>query len=89
MAQLIQPNGDTSEVQPHGRSFTLQELQELVGGYVVRVRLSDGRCLVVDEDGLPKQLPLNRTATELAQLPGDFIVGRAVLLTAQEQKEVF
>lgn len=89
MALLIQPNGDTQEIQPQGKSFTIKELQGLVGGYIVRVRLADGRCLVVDEDGLPKQLPLNRAATELAQLPGDVLVGPAVVLTAQEQKGVF
>lgn len=89
MAQLLLTSGETREVLPKGKSFTLRELQGIIGGYVVRVPLQDGRCLVVDEDGLPKQLPLNHAATKLAQLPGDFIVGKAVLLTAQEQKGVF
>jgi hypothetical protein len=89
MAQLIHPNGTTQAIRPQGKSFTIKELQRLIGGYVVRVPLRDGQCLLVDEDGLPRQLPLNRAATKLAHLPGDVIVGKAVLLTAQEQKGVF
>jgi hypothetical protein len=88
MAQLIQPDGTTQEVQPQGKHFTLQYLQRLVGGYVQFIRLADGWWLAVDEDGKLKRLPINAQATVMAALSGDFIVGTAVVLSAAERKEV-
>lgn len=45
---------------------SLKELQELVGGYIERTEcLFDGQIcdMIVDEEGLLKQLPLNHNAT--------------------------
>jgi hypothetical protein len=89
MAHLILPDGTTQEIFPSGNRFTLSELQKLVGGYIERIRLPDGSCLVVDEEGKPKCLAFNAQATLLAQLPGDDVVGPAVLLIAKEQQGVF
>lgn len=88
MAQLIQPDGTTQEVQPQGKCLTLRELQRLVSGYIQFIHLADGRWLAVDEDGKPKHLPINVQATAMAALPGDFIVGTAVVLSAAERKGV-
>lgn len=88
MGQLIQPDGTTQEVQPQGKRLTLQDLQRLVGGYIQFIPLTDGRWLAVDEDGKPKGLPVNVRVTAMAALPGDFIVGTAVVLSAAERKEV-
>ena len=88
MALLIQPDGTTQEVQPQGRHFTLQELHGLVGGYIEFIHLTDGRWLAMDEDGKPKGLPVNIHATALAALPGDFIVGMVVVLSAAERKRI-
>lgn len=50
------------------RKLTLEELRQLVGGYVevVSVMYEDKRTqLIVNEDGHPLRLPYNRHATEL------------------------
>lgn len=56
---------------------TLKEAQKIVGGYVEMVSLSNGDQLLVDEDGLSKNLPINPDATALV---GGLIVGPALLL---------
>lgn len=88
MALVIQTNGATQEVQPQRKHFTLQELQGLVGGYIEFIHLTDGRWLVVDEDGKPKRLPMNIHATAMAGLPGDSIVGTVVVLSAADHKGI-
>ncbi len=88
MALLIQADGTTQEVQPQGKHFTLQDLQRLVGGYIEFIHLADERWLAVDEDGKPNRLPINVQATALAALPGEYIVGTAVVLSAAERKGV-
>ena len=88
MAQLIKANGETATVAPkNGHSFTLDELQELVGGYIENVYLDDGLIMVVNEEGKFSGLPLNKKATDLADaviLPWDEIVGDAVVGTSEE-----
>ena len=56
---------------------TLEELQELVGGYIEVVYIKNGDQLIVDEDGLMRQKFPNEDASILAGKP---IVGNAVLL---------
>jgi hypothetical protein len=88
MALLIQADGTTQEVQPQGKHFTLQDLQRLVGGYIEFIHLTDGRWLAMDEDRKLKGLPVNIHAAALAALPGDFLVGPAVVLSAAERKGI-
>ena len=62
---------------------TLEELQDLVGGYIQIVIDRFGEQLIVNDEGVLMGLPYNRKATEL--LNGkfnvqDFVVGDAVLL---------
>lgn len=76
MATLYVPNAAPLPLEPNnGRKFSLAELQSLVGGYVELVTVGHGNILLVDEDGLAKQLPINLAATDIAQKT---IVGRAV-----------
>lgn len=56
---------------------SLADAQRLVGGYVQRVFLKDGRPMLVDEEGLLKQLPKNEVASELF---GATIVGNVLVL---------
>jgi hypothetical protein len=56
---------------------TVEEAQAMVGGYVEVVDLADGGQLLVDEEGLLKNLNTNVVASFLA---GRHIVGPAVLL---------
>jgi hypothetical protein len=66
MALLLRADGTREEVTPKGSHWTLEELQGFVGGYIQQVMTTDGRFLIVNEDG--KYLPMlrvNRLATAL------------------------
>jgi Domain of unknown function (DUF3846) len=88
MATLIKVNGEQTEVAPwNGKAFTLEQIQEHVGGYFEAHRLSDGKFMLVDEDGKRKQKPINRAASFLlfGKYTGfDFIVGDALIGTKEE-----
>jgi hypothetical protein len=51
-------------------SPTLEELQKLVGGYIEVHRLRNGDDLVMNEDGLMQNLPINQEATKLFMASG-------------------
>lgn len=61
---------------------TLAEAQAAVGGFVQLVELYDGSQLLVNEEGLLHNLPLNFEASEMA---GQVIVGEALLLTGKHR----
>lgn len=88
MAQLIKADGETRLVAPkNGRYFELDELQELVDGFIENVYLSDGSIMVINEDGKALGFPINKKATDMADdviLPWDVIVGDAVVGTYKE-----
>lgn len=56
---------------------TLEYLQDFVGGLIEVVPLRDGSQLIVNEEGLMKELPHNQQASELAMRD---IVGNALVL---------
>ena len=56
---------------------TLEEAQAMLGGYVVMALNTPDMQVLVDEDGLAKELPFNHQASELCN---DFIVGNAIVL---------
>lgn len=98
MAILIPARGEPRSVSPaNGRSFTLQELQRYVGGYIEILRtefvIQDNKEPLVaflNEDG--KGLGLSRNGYASAMFhkslgPGDYIVGDVVLCTATEAGE--
>ena len=62
---------------------SLKEAQKIVGGYIELVSVGNGVTLVVDEEGLMKQKPLNKAATDLynQRSPGGLIVGDVIALT--------
>lgn len=75
---IIKADGTTTPVVPSkGTRFTLTEVQEIVDGYVERLRLSRGEVMLVDEEGVLKEKPVNRSASEIA---GRMIVGDVLLL---------
>jgi hypothetical protein len=81
MATLYSTDGTTREVLPKdGKRISLEEAWGLVGGYVERVMMPRGNgrspgVLLVDEEGLLKQLPLNLAASQLA---GQLVCGPAL-----------
>ena len=82
---IINSNGAKTEVTPKfGNSFTLEELQEYVGGYIGIIRLTDKYLMVVNENGKLLNLPFNSEATDVARqhkaiYPNDIIVGNALV----------
>ena len=85
-AHVYYPNGDFQETQPNnGSTFELEELQEVVGGYIEIVRLNDGRIIIVNEDGLSLNLPVNIEATNILRRDHsttEYIVGTAIVCDA-------
>lgn len=66
MATLIQTDGTETEVKPkRGRYFRLEELQCYVGGLIQIEKLSDGRVMVINEEGIAEGLLPNKKATAL------------------------
>lgn len=58
MATLYMTSGAKREVKPEGASFSLSEVQALVGGYVESMP-ANGGFLLFDEDGRMKAKPTN------------------------------
>jgi hypothetical protein len=93
MALLLKAAGGVEEVHPaNGRTFTLDELQALVGGFIEVVRARDGKWLVLNEDGKRQNLQLNVLASIKYKsagvaLPSDVIVGDVLLADAVEMGE--
>jgi hypothetical protein len=79
-AMLIPVKGDPKPIEPaNGETFTLEELQTYVGGYVEVMPLrSPAKILVVNEEGKLHGLPVNFKASKIAARPHDFVVGDAV-----------
>lgn len=77
-------------VKPKGKTFSLEELQKFVGGYIEIVHVADGKlCMVVNEEGKINHLPMNPVATRLfsvlAPAPiNDFIVGNVLICGSDE-----
>lgn len=67
MALYIRHDSDQIEHRSanEGNAFSLQELQNAVGGYIEMIYLADGRFMVVNEEGRLLGLPFNRIATRL------------------------
>lgn len=95
MALLIRPDNTVQTVTPpvHRAAFTLEELQQHVGGYItparyIRQAMTNGDVvplvLLVDEDGLNKRdVAHNAIASAIA---GQEIVGAALLCTHTEME---
>lgn len=69
MAHIYYANGEIKEVTPkNGTDFQLEELQEIVGGYIWVIGLkrdTEQRILVINYEKL-KGLQMNEKATDLA-----------------------
>lgn len=78
MAKLIETTG-VKTLKP---SPSFKEAQGYVGGYVETVSIPGGAVLLVNEDGIAKQLPFNVAASAIARRP---IVGTAILLETKAE----
>ena len=88
----IKADGTEETVTPrNGIKFKLDELQEMVGGWIEYVSLpSIRKNLIINEEGKLISLPMNRTASILWEAeygPTDIIVGDALLVDFDEEDE--
>ena len=78
---LYYADGRSEVIHPAGATWSLEELQTLVGGYIEIARTHDGRWMVIDEEGKLKDKPINPVATILYQYGNyDPIVGVALVV---------
>lgn len=89
MAFLFKADDTIGIVEPAGKTFSLQELQELqslVGGFIEVVKgRGEQQFLVIDEEGKLKNKPRNERATaEYIYGEHDAVVGDAVLCMLYE-----
>ena len=85
-AKIVYPDKDSEDYTPkNGTTFELEEMQKIVGGYIEIVRLNDGRIIIVNEDGLSLNLPVNIEATNILRRDHSttqYIVGNAIVCDA-------
>jgi hypothetical protein len=78
MATLIKADGNV--VEDYDVS-SLEKLQKAVGGYIQIVTIDNQMCLVVNEEGLLMELPVNNWASSYS---GQLIVGDVILMKRNE-----
>jgi len=85
MAYIIKANGEAPTFNPaNGTDFTLEEMQEAVGGLIEIVYLDlHDRIMVVNEEGLLRDLPRNHVASILAKKT---IVGNVIVMPSSMMK---
>jgi hypothetical protein len=92
MGILLKVDGSYEEVLPKdNQSFTLEELQEYVGGYIERIDMFDGHAMYVDEEGRLKNSPTNILATgallqALHVSSVNHIKGNAIIVPYKEER---
>jgi len=65
MATIYKTNGTEVEIQPqNGKDFTLQEMQDIVGGYIEILPIGD-YLMVINEEGKLNGLGINKKATDI------------------------
>lgn len=90
MAQILNADGSARNIEPkNGTDFQLDELKEIVGGYIEIVDLRNGQILVINEEGKLERLEVNGLATSIAAHAGaiaswDCIVGNVLLCNSDQ-----
>lgn len=72
MDRLFKNNGQVIEVKPkNNKYYTLKELQEMIGGYIEHIHLTNKYSAIVDEEGRLKNLSTNvKASNEFYNLMG-------------------
>lgn len=85
-SRWIKANGEVTDVFPKGKTWSLKELQEKVGGYIEIIRntnLPAEYVMLANEEGYSMNLPLNKKASGVA---AQIIVGNALIIPAKQMK---
>jgi hypothetical protein len=76
---FISPEGKVEEIE---KDWKLEDIQEIIGGYIDGLYLGDDFVMYVDEEGLMKNLPVNPIAS-LVYLTSsnveEYLVGNAII----------
>ncbi len=66
MATIYKTTGEQIEISPkNNKDFQLDELQEIVQGYIEIVNLNSSKIMVCNEEGAINKMPLNRKASKI------------------------
>lgn len=91
MDRIIKTNGEVIPTSPkNGSDYSLEEMQEIVGGYIEIIASADGsEVMVLNEEGKLNELPYNPEATRwFAKNHGDYdyIVGNVLVCDTDHVK---
>jgi hypothetical protein len=75
--EVMHEDGAYEVITARGKTFSLAELQHVVGGYIELVPVRGGRYMVVNEEGMMRDMDINPGASLLA---GTTIYGPAVVI---------
>tara|TARA_R100000654_G_scaffold2744_4_gene10002 strand:+ start:4145 stop:4396 length:252 start_codon:yes stop_codon:yes gene_type:complete len=81
MAMLISVEGEQTVVEPEESTFSLEELQKYVGGFIEIVPVDDSRMAVVNDEGFVRKMPMNSVGSQVA---GRLLVGPVLLVNSNE-----
>ena len=81
MAMLISVDGEQTVVEPKGATFSLDELQEYVGGFIEILPIDADRMAVANDEGRIRQMPMNPVASKAA---GYLLVGPILVVSRGE-----
>lgn len=96
MVKVVLGTDGSVLAEPKSGAYTLDEMQQAVGGYIEIISAYDASfplVLVMDEEGKIKGRPSNAAATAIAHRCGmisadDWIAGNALAATASEDGEI-
>ena len=74
MAYVLKVDGTQEKI---ATPISIEKAQEVVGGYVERIKLGAGFIMLCNEDGKLEGKPVNRTATLM--LAGGTVVGDVIV----------
>jgi hypothetical protein len=88
MALIIKTTGEEIETTPENKKdgFSSREIHAVVGGYFELVYATDGRMILLNEEGKLEGLAMNEKATALYGNPNDYIVGDVLVCDDKELK---
>ena len=89
LSTIIKTDGTRHNIKPKNKTdFQLDELQEIVEGYIEIVPLSKTQIMVVNEEGHMLKKPYNHLATLTAYMSGirDIIVGNVLVCDSNKVK---
>lgn len=81
-ANVVKPDGSNEVVRPQGDTWTLEELQALVEGYIEVKYLPDDQIAIFNEEGRIKGMAPNPLASTMAcvSLVGPVVFGHRSIL---------